>query len=91
VSDLSNLNECVNLLDPTNLNSSTLCQNKLILRLLGYWRDEPRKDKDPNDLSSLRTGEEKQKALNPLMLFISNIKRGKHNIMCEINNGGWEK
>jgi hypothetical protein len=26
--------------------------------------------------------------LKSVMLHISNVKRGKHNIMCEIDNGG---
>jgi hypothetical protein len=44
---------------PTNLNSAVLCQNKPILRLLGCWRDELRKEKDLNGLLSLKAGEEK--------------------------------
>jgi hypothetical protein len=44
---------------PTNLNSAVLCQNKPILRLLGCWRDECRKDKDLNGLLRLKAGEEK--------------------------------
>ena len=73
---------------PTNLNSAALCQNKPILRLLGCWRDELRKDKDLNGLLSLKAGEEKTESFKSPVLYISNIKRVKHNIMCEINNGG---
>jgi len=50
---------------PINLNSAVLCQNETILRLLGCWRDGPRKDKDLNGLSSLKAGEEKTESLNP--------------------------
>jgi hypothetical protein len=58
------------------------------MRLLGFWRDELREDKDLNGLLSLKLAKKKQKALNALILCICNIKCDKHNIMCEINNGG---
>ena len=74
--------------DLTNLNSAVLSQNKPILGVSDCWKDGLKKDNGSKGLPSLRAGQKTQKGLNHLMCYISNIKRGKHNIMCEINNGG---
>jgi len=43
------------------LNSAVLCQNKPILRLLGFWRDELREDKELNGLLSLKLAKKNRK------------------------------